>query len=101
MHVVEAGFTPSEYVEQLRTAEMSFGTYLIPVGGVDEQTPHAEDEIYVVTRGRARIVTPGGSADVGPGSVLFVPAREEHRFVEITEELALLVFFAPPFRSRE
>lgn len=101
MRVVEAGFTPSEYVEQLRTAEMSFGTYLIPVGGVDEQTPHAEGEMYAVTRGRARIVTPGGSADVGPGSVVFVAAGEEHRFVEITEELALLVFFAPPFRSRE
>lgn len=101
MRVFEAGFTPSEYVEQLRTAEMSFGTYVIPVGGVDKQTPHAEDEIYAVIRGKARIVTPGGSADVGPGSVVFVPAGEEHRFVEITEELALLVFFAPPFRSRE
>ena len=101
MRIVETGFTPSEYVEQLRTAEMSFGTYLIPVGGVDEQTPHAEEEIYVVARGKARIVTPSGSAEVGPGSVIFVPAREEHRFVEITEELALLVFFAPPFGSRE
>lgn len=100
MRIVETGFTPSEYVEQLRTAEMSFGTYLIPVGGVDEQTPHAEEEIYVVARGKARIVTPSGSAEVGPGSVIFVPAREEHRFVEITEELALLVFFAPPFSSR-
>jgi hypothetical protein len=39
MRVVEAGFTPSEYVETLRTADMSFGTYLIPVGGVDVQVP--------------------------------------------------------------
>jgi mannose-6-phosphate isomerase-like protein (cupin superfamily) len=101
MHVVDSGYTPGEYVETLHTAEMSFGTYLIPVGGTDEQTPHAEDEIYAVARGRARIVTPTGSVDVGPGSVVFVPAGEEHRFVEITEELALLVFFAPPFRSRE
>jgi mannose-6-phosphate isomerase-like protein (cupin superfamily) len=80
---------------------MSFGTYLIPVGGVDEQTPHAEHEIYAVTRGGARVVTPSGSADVGPGSVIFAPAHEEHCFVEAPEELALLVFFAPPFRSRE
>lgn len=101
MLVLDAGFTSGEYVERLRTAEMSFGTYLIPVGGVDEQTPHAEDEIYAVVRGRARIVTPDGRTEVGPGSVIFVAAGEEHRFVEITEELALLVFFAPPFGSRE
>jgi mannose-6-phosphate isomerase-like protein (cupin superfamily) len=100
MHVVDSGYTPGEYVEQLRTAEMSFGTYLIPVGGTDGQSPHAEDEIYTVVRGRARLVTPSGCVDVGPGSVLFVPAGEEHRFVEITEELALLVFFAPPYGSR-
>ena len=101
MHVVESGFTPGEYVEKLRTADLSFGTYLIPVDGVDEQSPHAEDEIYTVLRGRARIITPSGSAEVGPGSVVFVPAGEEHRFVEITEELALLVFFAPPYTSRD
>jgi mannose-6-phosphate isomerase-like protein (cupin superfamily) len=93
-------FTANDYVEQLRSAELSFGTYLLPAGGVDNQSPHAEDEIYVVTAGRARIVTPDGSADVEPGSVIFVPAREEHRFVDITEDLALLVVFAPPYRSR-
>ena len=32
--------------------------------------------------------------DVGPGSVLFVPALEEHRFLDITEDLALELFGA-------
>jgi quercetin dioxygenase-like cupin family protein len=27
--------------------------------------------------------------------VVYVPAGEEHRFVEITEDLSLLVLFAP------
>jgi len=91
---------PNDWVEQLRTKSMSVGTYSIPVGGVDDQLPHHEDEIYVVTTGRAKLVTPGGTEDVGPGDVLFVPAEEEHRFTEITEDLALLVFFAPPYSGR-
>jgi mannose-6-phosphate isomerase-like protein (cupin superfamily) len=73
------------------------GTDCIPAGGADDQSPHAEDEIYVVTAGQARIVTPQGVADVGPGSVVFVPAGEEHRFVDVSEDLALLVVFGPAY----
>lgn len=91
-----AGPAP-HYVETLRTNDMSVGTYSIPVGGVDDQSPHREDEVYVVTAGRARIVTPGAEAAVGPGAVIFVPAGEEHRFVDVTEELTLLVLFAPAY----
>jgi oxalate decarboxylase/phosphoglucose isomerase-like protein (cupin superfamily) len=32
---------------------------------------------------------------VGPGSVVFVPADEAHRFVDVTEELEVLVVFVP------
>ena len=91
---------PNDYVEHLRTASLSVGTYSIPAGGVDDQAPHHEDEIYVVTTGRATIVTPSGTEQVGPGDVLFVRAEEEHRFTDITEDLALLVFFAPPYSGR-
>jgi hypothetical protein len=34
------------------------------------------------------------------GSVVFVPAGEEHRFVDITEELTLLVVFGPAYGRR-
>jgi mannose-6-phosphate isomerase-like protein (cupin superfamily) len=91
---------PNHFAEQLRTESLSVGTYSIPAGGVDDQAPHHEDEIYVVTTGRATIVTPSGTEQVGPGDVLFVPAEEEHRFTDITEDLALLVFFAPPYSGR-
>ncbi|MEU4530291.1 cupin domain-containing protein [Micromonospora ureilytica] len=90
----------NDWVEHLRVPDLSVGTYCIPVGGLDEQSPHTEDEIYVVTAGRARIVTPDGAAEVGPGSVIFVPAGEEHRFDEVTEDLALLVVFGPAYGSR-
>jgi mannose-6-phosphate isomerase-like protein (cupin superfamily) len=91
---------PNDWVEHLRVPDLSVGTYCIPVGGLDDQSPHTEDEIYVVTAGRARIVTPDGAAEVGPGSVIFVPAGEEHRFDEVTEDLALLVVFGPSYGSR-
>jgi mannose-6-phosphate isomerase-like protein (cupin superfamily) len=95
-----AGGARNDWVEQLRVPDLSVGTYCIPAGGLDEQSPHTEDEVYVVTAGRARLVTPGGSAEVGPGSVAFVPAGEEHRFEDVTEDLALLVVFGPAEGSR-
>jgi mannose-6-phosphate isomerase-like protein (cupin superfamily) len=90
----------TRYVEHLRRPDLSLGTYSLAAGAEDLQTPHTEDEIYVVTAGRARIVTPDGAADVGPGAVIFVPAGEEHRFVDVSEDLALLVVFGPAEGSR-
>jgi mannose-6-phosphate isomerase-like protein (cupin superfamily) len=95
-----AGGEATSYAEHLRTADLSVATYCVPAGGLDDQRPHTEDEVYVVTAGRARLVTPAGEAAVGPGDVVFVPAGEEHRFVDVTGDLALLVVFAPAYRSR-
>jgi mannose-6-phosphate isomerase-like protein (cupin superfamily) len=100
MRVIDTSFAPNDYIEQLHSGDLSFGTYQIPAGGTDDQSPHAEDEIYIVATGKARIVTPDDSAEVGPGAVIYVPAGEDHRFTDITEDLALLVIFAPPYGSR-
>ncbi|PCG85635.1 cupin [Streptomyces sp. WZ.A104] len=94
------GEVGNDWVEQLRTSDLSLGTYCIPVGGRDTQSPHTEDEIYVVMAGRAKIMTPDRTSEVGPGAVIFVPAGEEHRFIDVTEDLALLVVFGPAFGSR-
>jgi mannose-6-phosphate isomerase-like protein (cupin superfamily) len=95
-----AAAAANDWVEHFAVPDLSVGTYCIPVGGLDDQTPHTEDEIYVVTAGRATIVTPAGSAGIGPGSVIFVPAGGQHRFTDVTEDLALLVVFAPAYDSR-
>ena len=92
--------TATDWLEQLRVPDLSVGTYCIPAGGLDNQSPHGEDEVYVVMTGQAKIVTPDRSADVGPGAVIFVPAGEVHRFEEITESLTLLVVFGPAYGSR-
>jgi mannose-6-phosphate isomerase-like protein (cupin superfamily) len=75
---------------------MSAGLYVLPAGGVDTQRPHQEDEMYYVTRGRGKFRAGDEDREVSAGSVLFVAAEVEHRFYDITEELAVLVFFAPP-----
>ena len=83
------------YQEFLRRPTMSMGLYVLAAGGVDPQQPHGEDEAYLVLRGRGRIRVGDEERAVEPGSVVFVPARVEHRFHDITEELSIAVFFAP------
>lgn len=39
-----AGDGTASYVEHLQVPALSVGTYSIPVGSVDDQVPHAEDE---------------------------------------------------------
>jgi mannose-6-phosphate isomerase-like protein (cupin superfamily) len=87
-------------VEFQRSIDLSTGLYVLDAGEADEQEPHTEDEIYVCVSGRARFVTPDGDCDVLPGTVIFVPANQEHRFVDITERLAVVVVFGPAEGSR-
>ena len=83
------------YQEFLRVPAMSAGLYVLPAGGKDPQTPHHEDEMYYIVRGRARLKAGEEDREVAAGSLLFVGAKIEHRFLDITEELVVLVFFAP------
>ena len=43
-----AGGEPNHWAEHMASADLSVGTYSIPAGGLDDQEPHREDEIYVV-----------------------------------------------------
>jgi mannose-6-phosphate isomerase-like protein (cupin superfamily) len=90
----------NHWVEHLRVPACSVGTYSVPAGGEDTQRPHTEDEVYVVLAGRATFVAGEQRMPAGAGTVLYVPAGEEHRFVEVTEDLTVLVVFAPPEYSR-
>ena len=83
------------YREFLRVPAMSAGLYVLPAGATDRQKPHREDEIYYVLRGRARFKAGPEDREVAAGSVIFVAAEVGHRFYDIAEELAVMVFFAP------
>ena len=91
------------YLEFLRVPAMSAGVYVLAAGATDPQKPHREDELYYVVRGRARMQIGSGNAAeharVQAGSVIFVEAKREHRFYDVTEELEVLVFFAPAERE--
>lgn len=83
------------YWEFLRKPSMSLGVYRLPAGAVDPQSPHAEDEVYVVLKGRARLLVGELDHEVVPGSLVFVARTVPHRFHSIQEDLEILVLFAP------
>lgn len=80
--------------EFIRVPDLFTGLYEIPAHGEDGQAPHDADEVYYVISGQATAVVEGDRIEVGPGSVLYVAKEKEHRFVDITEDLSILVFFA-------
>jgi mannose-6-phosphate isomerase-like protein (cupin superfamily) len=82
--------------EVLRSELLSVGLYVLPAGGVDEQAPHTEDEVYYAVRGHSRFRVGDSDVPVRPGTLLFVPAETAHFFHDISEELILVVFWAPP-----
>ena len=64
--------------------------------GVDGQTPHSRDELYVVVSGSGEFVNGPERHPFGPGDVLFVPAGVEHRFEGFTDDFAVWVVFYGP-----
>jgi mannose-6-phosphate isomerase-like protein (cupin superfamily) len=83
------------YLEFLRVPDLSLGLYVLPAGGTDRQKPHTEAEVYYVVNGAATVTIGGEDRPVRPGSIVFVDKQVPHKFHTITEELTLLVFFAP------
>jgi mannose-6-phosphate isomerase-like protein (cupin superfamily) len=81
--------------EFIRSHDLSVGLYRLEAGAKDPQSPHTEDEVYYVVSGQARIHVGEEKRTVGPGSVVFVAADVIHRFVDITEDLVVLVIFGP------
>jgi mannose-6-phosphate isomerase-like protein (cupin superfamily) len=88
------------YSEFLRVLSMSAGVYVLAAGAVDSQAPHGEDELYYVVRGTGSFRRGDEELSVTAGDLLFVGAGQEHRFHSVTEELVLLVVFAPAERLR-
>jgi mannose-6-phosphate isomerase-like protein (cupin superfamily) len=62
----------------------------------NEQTPHAQDEIYVIIRGRGVLIHDGKRDPFESGDLLFVAAGCEHHYEDFSEDLALWrVFYGP------
>jgi mannose-6-phosphate isomerase-like protein (cupin superfamily) len=90
---------PVAWHEFIRVPDLSAGVYRLAAGASDPQSPHTEDELYHVVRGRARIRVADEDRPVGPGSIVFVPAGTVHRFHAVEEALTVLVVFGPAERT--
>jgi mannose-6-phosphate isomerase-like protein (cupin superfamily) len=62
----------------------------------NQQTPHEQDEVYVIIRGRGVLFHDGKRDPFESGDVMFVAAGTEHHFEDFTDDLAVwVVFFGP------
>ncbi len=64
--------------------------------GADPQTPHDQDELYVVWKGSGTFVHGAARTRFGPGDALFVAAGVVHRFEDFSDDLELWVAFYGP-----
>ena len=83
-----------QYREFLKVPRLSCGLYFLPRESEDTQSPHTEDEVYYVLKGKAHLKVGDATREIGAGSLLYVKASETHSFFNIEEDITLLVFFA-------
>jgi len=62
----------------------------------DLQTPHLQDELYVVISGSGEFINGGKRAPFNSGDILFAPAGVEHRFENFTDDFVTWVIFYGP-----
>lgn len=82
------------FVTLLQRGTMSVELYAPQ--GHDAQTPHRQDELYVVVAGSGTFLNGDARHHFGPGDVLFVPAGVEHRFEQFSDDFQTWVIFYGP-----
>jgi mannose-6-phosphate isomerase-like protein (cupin superfamily) len=97
--------TITEAIEKLRIESnlsvqfFSHGTMLVKYYApekVDLQTPHKQDELYIVASGNGNYFYSGEQIKFSVGDVLFAAAGVEHRFENFTDDFATWVIFYGP-----
>jgi mannose-6-phosphate isomerase-like protein (cupin superfamily) len=97
--------TTQEGLKQLKNSSLEFlelfkhGSLIIEIYKPelhDHQTPHDQDEIYVVIAGSGEFMNDGLKVNFKAGDFLFVPAGIEHRFINFTPDFSTWVFFYGP-----
>ena len=82
---------PLPFVKLMEHGTMSV-EYFAPVN-VDDQTPHRQDELYIISKGSGTFNLNGEKIAFSTGDVLFVPAGIGHRFENFTNDFATWVIF--------
>lgn len=78
----------------IRHGSMRVGLYA-PVGS-DGQSPHSQDEIYIIASGSGTFAKGEARIAFAPGDVLFVEAGVPHRFEDFTDDFSTWVVFWGP-----
>lgn len=89
---LEAG--DARYVELFARGSLSLELYA--PRGHDPQSPHDQDELYVVQQGSGTFRRGDETCQFAAGDVLFVPAGIEHRFEAFSDDLCVWVIFYGP-----
>ena len=82
------------YATALAHGSMSVGLYAPE--SHDPQTPHSQDEVYIVRSGSADFAMSGERHPCVTGDVLFVAAGVEHRFESLSADFSAWVVFWGP-----
>ncbi len=86
-----AEVAPIPFVQLLQYGTMIV-EYYAPKGS-DLQTPHKQDELYVIAEGTGELNRAGEIVVCKKGDMLFVPAGMEHRFQNFTDDFGTWVIF--------
>jgi|ERR1700736_753201 mannose-6-phosphate isomerase-like protein (cupin superfamily) len=95
MSARSAPLTPND-ISSLLLANGSMTLEFYAPRGLDSQTPHTKDEIYIITNGQGWFRSGSDRFAVKHGDALFVPAGVEHRFEDFSDEFDTWVIFYGP-----
>lgn len=88
------------FARMLSHGSMFVGLYTPKVE--DKQSPHKQDEVYIIMEGTGEFLNGTTTTTFKPGDVIFVPAAEEHRFLNFSEDFkAWVVFYGPEGGEQE
>lgn len=64
--------------------------------GQDQQQPHTRDEVYIVAAGSGWFINGDDRHPFQAGDMLFVPAKQQHRFEQFSDDFCTWVIFYGP-----
>jgi mannose-6-phosphate isomerase-like protein (cupin superfamily) len=79
------------FIKVMQHGSMSVEIYR-PIN-IDPQTPHVQDELYVIINGSGEFYLNGNITEFQQGDIIFVPAGAVHRFENFTDDFATWVIF--------
>ncbi|MGI9384146.1 MAG: cupin domain-containing protein [Methyloligellaceae bacterium] len=98
---LNAGNSPGGLPAALLLERGTLKLYFYEPRGEDQQTPHGQDEVYVVISGSGTFAV-GATEEAlermpfGPGDALFAPAGAVHRFEDFTDDFGTWVIMYGP-----